>query len=181
MLDSISSFVPAEEAATCLGPRGDGTLTLACLTEALKGVPGGRAPGSDGLTYEALKAFWPVLGALLVSSCTANEAFSSGTEEGLQLTRSQRSGVIQLIHKGGGKPVDDIAAHRPITLLNCDYKVLARVAGLDQKTSPRQSTSATATVSRAHGVAIPHTPAIDSIPLASRAQQFAGALLPARG
>jgi hypothetical protein len=32
------------------------------------------------LTYEALKAFWPVLGPLLVSSC--NEAFSSGTEEG---------------------------------------------------------------------------------------------------
>ena len=85
MLDSVSSFVPAEEAATCLGPRGDGTLTLACLTEALKGVPGGRAPGSDGLPYEVLKAFWPVLGPLLVDSC--NEAFSSSetseTEEGV--------------------------------------------------------------------------------------------------
>ncbi len=45
----------------------------------------------------------------------------------MQLTKSQRSGVIQLIHKGGGKPVDDITAHRPITLLNCDYKLLARV------------------------------------------------------
>ncbi len=77
--------MPAEEAATCLGPRGDGTLTLACLTEALKGVPGGRAPGSDGLPYEVLKAFWPVLGPLLVDSC--NEAFSSSetseTEEGV--------------------------------------------------------------------------------------------------
>ena len=125
MLGSISSFVPTEEAKTCLGPRGDGTLTLPCLAEALKGVPGGRAPGSDGLTYEALKAFWSVLGPLLVDSC--NEAFASETEEGLLLTRSQRSGVIQLIHKGGGKPVDDITAHRPITLLNCDYKLVARV------------------------------------------------------
>jgi hypothetical protein len=34
-----------------------------------------------------------------VDSC--NEAFSSETEEGVQLTRSQRSGVIQLIHKQG--------------------------------------------------------------------------------
>jgi hypothetical protein len=95
MLDSISCFVPSEEAATCLGPRGDGTLTLACLTEALKGVPGGRAPGSDGLPYEALKAFWPVLGPLLVSSY--NEAFSSGTEEGLQLTRSQAGVVLEVL------------------------------------------------------------------------------------
>ncbi len=36
--------------------------------------------------------------------------------------------MIQLIHKGGGKPVEDITAlYRPITLLNCDYKLLARV------------------------------------------------------
>ncbi len=42
------------------------------------------------------------------------------------LTRSQRSGVIQLIHKGGGKPLDEISSHRPITLLNCDYNLVAR-------------------------------------------------------
>jgi hypothetical protein len=34
-----------------------------------------------------LKAFWPVLGPLLVDSC--NEAFPSETEEGVQLTKSQ--------------------------------------------------------------------------------------------
>ncbi len=60
-----------------------------------------------------------------MDSC--NEAFASDTEDGLLLTRSQRSGVIQLIHKGVGKPVEDITAHKPITLLNCDYKLLARV------------------------------------------------------
>ncbi len=65
--------------------------TLPCLVEAFKGVPGGRAPGSDGRTYAALRAFWPVLGQLLVDSC--NEAFASTTEEALMLTRSQRSGV----------------------------------------------------------------------------------------
>jgi hypothetical protein len=66
----------------------------------MKGVPGGRAPGSDGLPYEALRAFWSILGPLLVDSC--NEALASDTDEGLLLTRSQRSGVIQLIHKGAG-------------------------------------------------------------------------------
>ena len=63
----------------------------------MKGVPGGRAPGSDGLP---LRAFWSILGPLLVDSC--NEALASDTDEGLLLTRSQRSGVIQLIHKGAG-------------------------------------------------------------------------------
>jgi hypothetical protein len=38
------AVVPAKEAAACLGPQGDGSLTLACLAEAMKGVPGGRAP-----------------------------------------------------------------------------------------------------------------------------------------
>ena len=47
-------------------------------------------------------------------------------DEGLLLTRSQHSGVIQLIHKGGGKPLDDINGYRPITLLNCDYTLVAK-------------------------------------------------------
>jgi hypothetical protein len=88
LLDSITAEVPAKEAAACLGPQGDGSLTLACLAEALKGVPGGKAPGSDGLPCEALRAFWSILGPLLVDSC--NEALASDTEEGLMLTRSQR-------------------------------------------------------------------------------------------
>jgi hypothetical protein len=65
-----------------------------------------------------LRAFWSILGPLLVDSC--NEALASDTDEGLLLTRSQRSGVIQLIHKGGGKPLDDVngglQAHHPAEL-----------------------------------------------------------------
>ena len=56
----------------------------------------------------------------------------------VRLTESQRQGIIVLLHKGGGKPVDDAASYRPITLLNTDVKLLARVlvsprmaAGLD--------------------------------------------------
>ncbi len=55
----------------------------------------------------------------------------------MRLTESQRQGIIVLLHKGGDKPVDDAASYRPITLLNTDVKLLARVlvgrmaAGLD--------------------------------------------------
>lgn len=40
--DSVCNFVSEAEANTCLGPLGDGQLTLPCLQEALKGVPGGE-------------------------------------------------------------------------------------------------------------------------------------------
>jgi hypothetical protein len=95
--------------------QGDGSLTLPCLVEALEGVPGGRAPGSDGMTYEGLTCL------LLVESC--NEAFASIAEEGLMLTRSQRSGRGHSAHSQGWglKLLDEIAFHRPITLFNCDY------------------------------------------------------------
>jgi hypothetical protein len=32
-----------------------------------------------------------------------------------------------LSHKGGGKPTVEVASYRPITLLNCDVTLLARV------------------------------------------------------
>ncbi len=39
MLDSITEFVPAEkEASACLGPQGDGMITLTCLEEAMQGA-----------------------------------------------------------------------------------------------------------------------------------------------
>lgn len=125
MLDALDMFVPEQEARDCLGPGGDGLLTIACLEQALAKVQGGRAPGSDGLTFEVYKGFWGVLAGPLVECF--NEAFADDGDLGPQLTLSQRSGVIALIHKGGGKPKDQVAAHRPITLLNCDYKLVARV------------------------------------------------------
>ncbi len=36
MLDSVTEFVPDKEASACLGPQGDGMITLACLEEAMQ-------------------------------------------------------------------------------------------------------------------------------------------------
>jgi hypothetical protein len=122
LLGALDAKVPQEQAQACAGPDGDGLITHACLTAALRSAPSGKSPGSDGITYEALKAFWGVLAEPLVACF--NEAFLDDSPAP-QLTESQRSGVITLIHKGGGKPVDDVASFRPITLLNCDYKQAA--------------------------------------------------------
>ena len=140
LLAAVDRFVPPGEVVRCRGPAGDGTVTTDCLTEALKGVDPGKAPGSDGLTYEVYKALWDVLQQPL-ADCF-NEAFQGlglppELAEEVRLTDSQRQGIIVLLHKGGGKPVDEVASYRPITLLNTDVKLLARVlvgrvsAGLD--------------------------------------------------
>jgi hypothetical protein len=124
LLGALDRQVPAAEAQLCKGPGADGSITAACLHRALGGTANGKAPGSDGLTYEAYKAFWGAL-AQPLADCF-NEAFADASAEPL-LTPSQRQGVITLLHKGGDKPVDDVASYRPITLLNSDVKLLARV------------------------------------------------------
>jgi len=134
LLGALGSRVPDREAAACLGPAGDGSLTVECCRMALAGTPGGKTPGCDGLTYEVYKALWGVLGQALVDCF--NEAFAEGAGGQALLTMSQRSGVITLIHKGEGKPTDEVSAYRPITLLNCDYKIVTRV--LVQRMCPEQ-------------------------------------------
>ena len=141
LLAAVDRFVPPKEVARCRGPAGDGLVSLECLAEALKGTAPNKAPGSDGLTYEVYKAFWDVLQQPL-ADCF-NEAFQGlgllpePLAQEVRLTESQRQGIIVLLHKGGDKPVDDAASYRPITLLNTDVKLLARVlvgrmaAGLD--------------------------------------------------
>jgi hypothetical protein len=45
----------------------------------------------------------------------------------MRLSAEQRLGLITLIYKEGGKPRADPASYRPITLLNCDLKIVAKV------------------------------------------------------
>ena len=78
----------------------------------------GKSPGSDGLPLEFYDAFWDLLGKDLVN------VFNASLEAGL-LPLSQREALIALIFKKG-----DCLDHknwRPISLLNVDYKLCARV------------------------------------------------------
>jgi hypothetical protein len=65
---------------------------------------------------------WDIVGQPLVAAF--NHSFQ---QPALRLSEQQRLGLITLIYKGGGKPRTDPASYRPITLLNCDLKIVAKV------------------------------------------------------
>lgn len=87
------------------------------LEKAIKSMKNNKAPGSDGLSVEFYKA-WPKISGLLI------EYFNTSFKEG-SLSAEQHSGVISLIPKKG-KDKRVLGNWRPITLLNVDYKILAK-------------------------------------------------------
>lgn len=93
-------------------------LTMDELELALKDMKNGKTPGSDGLPPEFFKRFWGVLGPLLLSCF--RQAFELGT-----LSPDQRRGIIALIPKKG-RDKTCIKNWRPISMLNSDYKILAK-------------------------------------------------------
>ena len=122
MLQAVDKQLSADEQQQCRGEQEDGSLTLKEAQAALASLPRGKSPGSDGLTYEFYTAMWEVVGEPLVA------AFNYSCEQPeLRLSEEQRLGLIILIYKGGGKPRADPASYRPITLLNCDLKIVAKV------------------------------------------------------
>ena len=80
--------------------------------------PKDKSPGSDGLTNEFYQAFWPMVKKHLLA------AYNEYLEEG-ELGISQKRGIISLIPKANKDP-EYLKNWRPITLLNQDYKYLAK-------------------------------------------------------
>ena len=109
-------------AAECEGPLKEGAMTAAELRVALRQCARGKAPGLDGLPYEFYAAFWPLVEPLLLAA--VNAAFGAGEDP--QALAPLLVGLIVLIHKGTGRPLDALVGYRPITLLNCDLKLLAK-------------------------------------------------------
>ena len=77
-----------------------------------------KTPGSDGLSAEFYKVFWNDIADFFLKSI--NQAYHAG-----QLSVTQRRGIIKLIPKKDAKPYL-IKNWRPISLLNCDYKIAAK-------------------------------------------------------
>lgn len=124
LLGSLQGVLSPDAQRACLGPCEDGRLTLGCLQDALQQCPAGKAPGSDGLPYEWYRAFWEVVAGPLLAAF--NEPFLSAAAQP-QLGWSARLGLIVLLYKMGGKPRDDTDSYRPLTLLNSDVKLVAKV------------------------------------------------------
>ena len=122
---------PAEAAAT-LGPSDDGRLHDSEVTGVFPLLPRGVSPGLDGLPYEFYMHFWEELGPPFLAMANAALAAAPAGRDALQpdeatLPASMLQGLIVLLSKGSDKDPHSLASYRPITLLNCDYRLLARV------------------------------------------------------
>ncbi len=95
-----------------------GVITEKELSESLKSTSSGKAPGSDGFTVNFYKFFWADIKKYLLDSI--NEAFEEG-----EMSISQKHGILTLLPKKD-KDLIRIKNWRPITLLNQDYKLVAK-------------------------------------------------------
>ena len=107
----------------------EGLLTAAECLESLKTMESNKTPGTDGIPADFYKVFWNDIKPFFLASINAS------FEKGL-LSISQRRGLITLIPKKD-KPKCSIKNWRPISLLNCDYKIAAKsIANRIKKTLP---------------------------------------------
>ena len=115
--DLFGSFVEdlntlsEDERENCEGLRSKGELL-----QALKTMEPSKSPGSDGIPAEFYKVFWHDISDRLLDSI--NYSYQQG-----QFSITQRRGIIKLIPKKDADP-SLIRNWRPITLLNCDYKIV---------------------------------------------------------
>ena len=112
LLENISHTTPTELNETLSAP-----LSGKELRTALRGMKNNRAPGSDGLTKEFYHTFWSIISLDLL------EVYQTSFEKS-ELPASQKEGIVTLLPKKGDNL--DPCNKRPITLLNVDYKILAK-------------------------------------------------------
>jgi hypothetical protein len=96
----------------------DMPITLAELEQSINSANMKSAPGPDGITNPFIKHFWELFRVPLLKY--ANACFVSGS-----LTDGFRRARIRLIPKKGNKKL--LKNWRPISLLNCFYKIISRV------------------------------------------------------
>lgn len=114
MLSFIDSSVSDEDREQC-----DMPITLQEIKQSLFTMAKSKSPGPDGLTVEFYCKFFNKLGHVLL------KLFNNIQEKG-KLSRSMRLAVISLIYKNKGDK-SSLRNWRPISLLNVDYKILARI------------------------------------------------------
>ena len=119
LLASVDCVLTQDAREGAEGPN-EGLVGLEELTQALTSSDRGRVPGLDGLPYEFYLEFWDLLGPLLVA--LLEEVFQ---DPEARLPADLTKGRISLLHKPG-KDRTLPESYRPITLLNVDYKLLAK-------------------------------------------------------
>ena len=113
LINKIDTSLSEEDKQKC-----EGLITEEEAIQAMKTMINNKSPGSDGLSVEFFKTFWHIIGKNLIE--VYNYSYGRG-----ELTESQKLGLVSLIYKKGDKA--DLNNWRPISLLNVDYKILAKV------------------------------------------------------
>ena len=133
VLGSIRVRLPAHLSHLAEGVDGEGLLTREELKLALAMAGRGTCPGADGLPYEFYRHFQVELTPLLLH--VFNTAFEADLAPGRTAAlhpqgfddvaplRELLLGIICLLRKPG-QPLDELLGYRPITLLNCDIKLV---------------------------------------------------------
>ena len=96
----------------------EGLLTVEECKHAVFAMQKNKTPGSDGISIEFYQVFWSQIKTFLVDAL--NESYVTGL-----MSNTQQKGLITLLFKKGDS--HDLKNWRPITLLNCDYKIMAAV------------------------------------------------------
>ena len=104
----------------------EGPIKYEEAARVLRAMSNNRSPGSDGFSAEFFKVFWKKIYYFIVRSI--NDGFNKGL-----LSVTQREGVITCIPIDS-KPRNQIKNYRPISLLNCIYKISSGVIALRIKT-----------------------------------------------
>ena len=76
------------------------------------------APGPDGIPYSFLRLLWPIIGEIII------KAWNYSLETG-ELCVSHKLSFLKLIPKAG-KDQSLLTNWRPITLSNCDHKIITK-------------------------------------------------------
>ena len=106
-------------------------LTVQEIKNMLHSFEKDKTPGKNGFTKEFYEKFFDRLKQNLLDSC--NEAFQKDS-----LSVSQRRGVISLIPKNDSD-LSELTGWRPITLINVDYKILAKCFAKTYRIFPSQT------------------------------------------
>uniref|UniRef100_A0AAR2KC07 Reverse transcriptase domain-containing protein n=1 Tax=Pygocentrus nattereri TaxID=42514 RepID=A0AAR2KC07_PYGNA len=114
-LDKISLQSATEsEKATLSAP-----FTEREVWDAIQSMPTGRAPGLDGYPVEYYRKFWPELKPILMPAL--HHIYEHNV-----IPNSWKTASISLILKKDKNP-SDCSSYRPISLLNVDFKIVAKV------------------------------------------------------
>lgn len=114
VLNTVSASLTDVERNMC-----EGDISIEEIKAAIKQTKPNKSPGSDGLTHEFYRTFIDILAPILMK-------LFRRMEEKREVPESMGLGVITILYKNKGSTLS-LKNYRPLSLLNTDYKILAKV------------------------------------------------------